>query len=123
MLRIADRPREESLLLLRSLGLQTSTSSPYYFMTPTTRFIPTSQIRDILIHEAFRGFEVRYYLSVIVEGEKEAVVVFGRVLPGRQVLEEVWRGARAVLWGRGGEKGTSQDGNDRQTDGSADAEG
>lgn len=47
---------------------------------------------------------MRYYLSVIVEGEKEAVVVFGRVLPGRQVLEEVWRGARAVLWGRGGEK-------------------
>jgi phosphatidylinositol glycan class H protein len=101
---ITDSLTEESLLLLSSLGLQTSTSSPYVFLSPTTRFIPTSQIRDILIHEAFRGFEVRYYLVCIVEGEKEAVVVFGKVLPGREVLEEVWRGARSVLWGRGEDK-------------------
>jgi len=67
-------------------------------LAPTTRFIPTSQISDILIHEAFRGFEVRYYLVVIVEGEQEAIVVFGKVLPRRDVLEEVWRGARSVLW-------------------------
>ena len=45
-------------------------------MPSDTRFIPTSQIRDIFIHEAFRGFEVRYYLAVIVEGEGEVVVVF-----------------------------------------------
>jgi len=95
---------EEQLLLLRSLGLQTSTSSPYHLLAPTTRFIPTSQIRDILIHEAFRGFEVRYYLVVIVEGEQEAIVVFGKVLPRRDVLEEVWRGARSVLWGKEGTK-------------------
>lgn len=67
---------EESLLILRSLGIQTTSVSPYYLLPPTTRFIPTSQIRDILIHEAFRGFEVRYYLAVVVEGEAEVVVVF-----------------------------------------------
>ena len=67
---------EESILVLRSLGVQTTTISPYYLVPPTTRFIPTSQIRDILIHEAFRGFEVRYYLAVIVDGEAEVVVVF-----------------------------------------------
>ena len=29
-----------------------------------------------MIHEAFKGFEVRFYLAVIVEGESEVVVVF-----------------------------------------------
>ena len=67
---------EESLLVIRSLGIQTSSISPYYLFPPTTRFIPTSQIRDLFIHEAFRGFEVRYYLAVVVDGEPEVVVVF-----------------------------------------------
>ena len=69
-------PTEESLLTLRSLGIQTSTLSNSYLLPSNTRFIPTSQIRDIFIHEAFRGFEVRYYLAVVVEGEGEVVVVF-----------------------------------------------
>lgn len=67
---------EESLLTLRTLGIQTSTLSSSYLLPSNTRFIPTSQIRDIFIHEAFRGFEVRYYLAVVVEGEGEVVVVF-----------------------------------------------
>ena len=67
---------EESLLILRTLGIQTTTLSSSYLIPSDTRFIPTSQIRDIFIHEAFRGFEVRYYLAVIVEGEGEVVVVF-----------------------------------------------
>ena len=72
-------------MVLRSLGVQTTTISPYYFVPPTTRFIPTSQVRDILIHEAFRGFEVRYYLAVIVDGEAEVVVVFPvSILPGSE---------------------------------------
>ncbi|KAK0946466.1 Diacylglycerol kinase [Friedmanniomyces endolithicus] len=67
---------EESLLVIRGLGVQTSTSSPSYLWTSSTRFIPTSSIQDILIHEAFRGFEVRYYLSIVVEDEEDVVVVF-----------------------------------------------
>ncbi|KAI5305884.1 hypothetical protein KEM56_002993 [Ascosphaera pollenicola] len=35
-----------------------------------------STIQDIIIHEAFRGFEVRFYLALIVEGESEVKVVF-----------------------------------------------
>jgi hypothetical protein len=67
---------EESLLVLQGLGVQTSTSSPYFLMDPTTTFIPTTQIQDIVIHEAFKGFEVRFYLAIIVEGATEVVVVF-----------------------------------------------
>lgn len=67
---------EESLLAIRGLGVQTSTSSPSYLWTSSTRFIPTSSIQDIFIHEAFKGFEVRFYLSIVVEGEEDVVVVF-----------------------------------------------
>ncbi|KAK4180364.1 GPI-GlcNAc transferase complex, PIG-H component-domain-containing protein [Triangularia setosa] len=111
----------ESLLVLRGLGIQTSTSSSsfsspipntsdgsnrwrgwkwwFWGTTPTkTRFIPTEKIRDVLINEAFRGFEVRYYLIVIVEGEEDIVVVFPRLLPGRKIVEEVWRGVRGCLY-------------------------
>ncbi len=70
------RHTEESLLVLQGLGIQTTTSSPYFFSSSTTTFIPTTQIQDIVIHEAFKGLEVRFYLAVIVEGAPEVVVVF-----------------------------------------------
>jgi phosphatidylinositol N-acetylglucosaminyltransferase subunit H len=89
---------EESLLVLQGLGIQTSTSSPYYFVSPTTTFIPTTKIQDIVIHEGFRGLEVRFYLAVIVEGATEVVVVFPNLLPRLDVLQEVWRGARRCLY-------------------------
>jgi len=89
---------EESLTLLRGLGIQTSTTSSTYLQSPSTRFIPATSIQDIFIYEAFKGFEVRFYLAIVVEGEEDVVVVFPALLPRRQVLEEVWRGARRCLW-------------------------
>ncbi|TAQ90145.1 hypothetical protein B7494_g1566 [Chlorociboria aeruginascens] len=62
---------EESLLVLRGLGIQTSTSSSTYLSTATTRFIPTEKIQDVFINEAFRGFEVR---GKEKEKEKEKVL-------------------------------------------------
>lgn len=91
---------KETLLVLRGLGIQTSTSSDTYLSTATTRFIPTEKIQDILVNEAFRGFEVRYYLVVVVQGEEDVVVVFPRLLPRRVIVEKVWRGARACLFER-----------------------
>ncbi|KAL2159985.1 hypothetical protein VTH06DRAFT_1640, partial [Thermothelomyces fergusii] len=80
-----------------------------------TRFIPTEKIRDVLINEAFRGFEVRYYLCVVVEDEEDVVVLFPGTLPRRKIVEAVWRGIRGCLMegegeeagggGGGGEKG------------------
>ncbi|KAH6870487.1 GPI-GlcNAc transferase complex, PIG-H component-domain-containing protein [Alternaria rosae] len=89
---------EESLTVLRGLGVQTSTTSSTYLQTPTTRFIPTTSIQDVFIHEAFKGFEVRFFLMIVVEGEGEVVVVFPRLLPRRATLETVWRGVRGGLW-------------------------
>lgn len=104
---IPDVLAEESLTLLRGLGLQTSTSAPTYLQSPRTRFLPTTQVQDLFIHEAFRGFEVRFYLAIVVKGEEDVVVVFPKLLPPRAMLEEVWRGARGCLWEGGGVKGGS----------------
>ena len=99
----------ESLLVLRGLGIQTSSSSDTYLGTAVTRFIPTEKIQDIFVNEAFRGFEVRYYLVVVVEGEEDVVVVFPKLLPRRHIVEKAWRGARACLyeadWGQEGKHG------------------
>ncbi|KAL0941023.1 GPI-c transferase complex [Colletotrichum truncatum] len=88
----------ESLLVLRGLGIQTSSTSGSYLSSAATRFIPTEKIQDVLVNEAFRGFEVRYYLIVIVEGEEDLVVVFPQILPRKKIVETVWRGVRGCLW-------------------------
>ena len=101
---------EERLLVLRGLGIQTSTAAATLLGRPTTRFIPTEKIRDVLVAEAFRGFAVRHYLVVVVDGEEDVVVVFPRLLPRPRILEKVWRGVRRCLYeydcaGAGGKGG------------------
>jgi phosphatidylinositol glycan class H protein len=103
---------EESLTVLRGLGLQTSTTSSLYLRAPTTRFIPTTSIQDIFIHEAFKGFEVRFYLAIAVKGEEDVVVVFPRLLPCRAIVEQVWRGAMACLY-KGAGTGKSENDKDK----------
>ncbi|KIW02206.1 uncharacterized protein PV09_06362 [Verruconis gallopava] len=90
--------REESLLVLRGLGIQTTSSSATFLSTSSTRFIPTTSIQDIFIHEAFKGLEVRFYLAIVVEGEQDVVVVFPNLLPSLNIIEKVWRGARSCLY-------------------------
>lgn len=116
-LTISNNTTEESLTVLRGLGIQTSTTSPSYLQTPTTRFIPTTSIQDIFIHETFRGFEVRFYLVVVVEGEEDVVVVFPKLLPRRKVLEEVWRGSRKCLWEEGDGKRNARNGGEKVKEG------
>lgn len=114
----------ESLLVLRGLGVQTRSQGPGYLFSSSLRglfglasfsaggggggdggggggggrFIPVDKVRDVLINEAFLGFEVRYYLVIVVEGEEELVVVFPRLLPRRRTVEAVWRGVRGCLY-------------------------
>ncbi|KAK4224570.1 phosphatidylinositol N-acetylglucosaminyltransferase subunit gpi15 [Podospora fimiseda] len=97
----------ESLLVLRGLGIQTSTGG---WGRQKTRFIPTEKIRDVLINETFRGFEIRYYLIVLVEGEEDVVVVFPRLLPRKKIVEAVWRGVRGCLFEGEGTVGGRKDG-------------
>jgi phosphatidylinositol glycan class H protein len=68
--------KSESLLVIRGLGVQTATAGSSFLWGGSTRFIAASAVQDVFIHEAFRGFEVRFYLCIVVEGEEGVVVVF-----------------------------------------------
>ena len=123
------RHTDESLLVIRSLGVQTSTTAGTWLgQGRRTRFIPTAQVRDIVVNEGFWGMEVRFYLAVVVEGDGGLVVVFPvrpvppcpalcspfpfsaacgadrgggggqTLLPNRHICEQVWRGARQCLY-------------------------
>ena len=50
------------------------------------------------MNEAFSGFGVRYYLIVILRDEEDMTVVFPTLLPGRAIVEKVWRGVRRCLY-------------------------
>jgi len=97
----------ESLLVLRGLGIQTSSSLTKTLLSGrATRFIPTEKIRDVLVSEAFApggGFEVRYVLVIVVEGEEDMVVVFPGLRPRKDIVLTVWRGVRTCLWEGEGE--------------------
>lgn len=83
---------EESLLVLRDIGLQTTSTSPSYLTSSTTHFIPATQIQDIVIHEAFVGLEVKFYLAVIVQGRGDVVVVFPVSLSSYSISFWEWDG-------------------------------
>ncbi|KAL5612091.1 uncharacterized protein BROUX77_002247 [Berkeleyomyces rouxiae] len=89
----------ESLLVLRGLGIQTSSvaTGSLLYAPASTRFIPTEKIQDVLVNEGFLGFEVRFYLLIVVDGEDDVVVVFPKLLPGKDVVTTVWRGVKACL--------------------------
>ncbi|KAI6092899.1 GPI-GlcNAc transferase complex, PIG-H component-domain-containing protein [Hypoxylon rubiginosum] len=93
---------EERLLVLRGLGVQTSTGGRTVFHPLQTRFIPTENVGDVLVNEAFRGFGVRHYLVVVVRGEDRLVVVFPKLLPRLDDVVRVLEGARECLYGGGG---------------------
>lgn len=76
--------------MIRGLGVQTRTNSGLWGGGGRTRFIPTSAIQDVFIHEAFRGFEVVFYLGIVVGGEEGVVVVFPVSLHARPFVRGFW---------------------------------
>lgn len=89
---------EESFLVVSSFGVQVSSTGWWYIFGPVCQFIPRSDVLDILIHEAFLGFEVRYILVVVVKNQNRLQLVFGNILPKRDVLETVLRGSRECFY-------------------------
>lgn len=73
------------------MGLQTRSGGE-------TRFIPLDKIDDLVIHEGFVGFEVRFYLAIILKDEDRLEVIFPTTRPRRKVLERVWRQSRVILF-------------------------
>ncbi|KAG4305655.1 hypothetical protein PORY_001211 [Pneumocystis oryctolagi] len=90
------KPSSESLLVLHNLGLQVTL---HYFLLPSrTRFIPLSDILDVVIHEGFIGLEVRYYLALIIRNEDTLQVIFENLLPRREFLETVYKEIQTIFY-------------------------
>jgi len=104
---ISFHPREllqlESVILLPPHGIQFETHRGLFCMSlaTTRRFIPLSTLRDVVINEGLRRWDVRYYLAAIrqnVHGELGLEVAFETLLPHFPVLLDVYRGVQEVLF-------------------------
>ena len=88
-------------MIIRSLGVQVTTRMRFP-LASHSRFIPASQIDDVLLHEGFKGMEVRYYLAVVVHGEEKVEVVFPvYYFPMKLTSRNYCQGVR--YWNRFGE--------------------
>ena len=77
---------KESILVFPTLGIQLETHLGHPFLPTlftTHHFIPLSALEDVVIHEGFRRWNVRFYLAVLrrVSGRVEVRVAFEVRLP------------------------------------------
>ncbi|KAI8818750.1 PIG-M-domain-containing protein [Fimicolochytrium jonesii] len=66
--------RQESITFIGSLGVSLQTT--YSLGRTKSRFIPLDRIADVIINEGITMLTVRYYMAVMVKGEREMIVVF-----------------------------------------------
>ncbi len=58
----------ESVIVFPGHGIQLETRNGFKKMSTTTRrFIPLTVIRDVIINEGLFGWNVRYYLAIMIE--------------------------------------------------------
>ncbi|KAK9383571.1 GPI-GlcNAc transferase complex, PIG-H component-domain-containing protein [Kockiozyma suomiensis] len=88
---------EDSILVLHDFGIEVKSTGSMLFST-SSQFIPLELIQDVVINEGFRGFEVVYYLAVVVKNRGRLLVVFPNLLPKRHEIEYIWRDIRHCLY-------------------------
>ncbi|KAJ6547444.1 hypothetical protein B0H19DRAFT_268377 [Mycena capillaripes] len=93
----------ESVVVIPPHGIQLETHRGLPWFSPfsvTRQFIPFASLRDFVIHEGLRRWNVRYYLAAIElsqSGDFQVHVAFENLLPHFEILLEVYRGVQAVL--------------------------
>jgi len=88
--------KEESLLVIRDIGIETKTK--YYSGRVKNRFIDKSKITAIIINEGFRFHSVISYMAFIVENKSKMVLAFESFFPKLNVLLKIYNGTRAVIF-------------------------
>lgn len=93
---------EESIMVMKNIGVELSTTkrSSIFFLRDSKieTFIRATDIVDLVILEAFKGYEVIFYLVIIRRSQSKLTIVFENLLPRRHQLETVLRGSRKVLF-------------------------
>ncbi|KAK9460233.1 GPI-GlcNAc transferase complex, PIG-H component-domain-containing protein [Lipomyces oligophaga] len=88
---------EDSILVMYDFGIQIE-SSGATMLSRSARFIPIELIQDVVINEGFFGFQVIFYLAVIVKGSSKLIVVFPNTTPRRDQLEKIWVDIRECMF-------------------------
>ncbi|KAK8779413.1 hypothetical protein V5799_008174 [Amblyomma americanum] len=100
VVKLRRRVKEESLLVMRSLGLQTTTT----FVTgrQESRFFNRENIEDVVISEAISMHSVIFYLVILlhnVDSKVPSLVpLFQNTMPRLDALKMVYRGIHDTSW-------------------------
>ncbi|XP_064485630.1 phosphatidylinositol N-acetylglucosaminyltransferase subunit H-like isoform X1 [Ornithodoros turicata] len=95
------RVKQESLLVMRSLGLQTTTT----FVTgrQVSRFISKETIKDVVISEAITMHRVIFYLVILLHNVDSSgsklIPLFQNTFPRLDALRTVYHGVQDCLYG------------------------
>ncbi|KAJ1787415.1 hypothetical protein GGH19_004329 [Coemansia sp. RSA 1807] len=88
---------QESLTVVRNVGIQTSTTTVAGFRH--TRSYESQQIKDFIIHEALQLLEYRYYMAIMpIDPSQKIVIMFPHLLPKLDELLPVYHGTRMLLF-------------------------
>jgi len=98
----ATRVLWESVLVLPSYGIQLETHRglPSRPLFVSRKFIPLAEVKDVLINEGLRRWDVRYYLAVLYcpqPAVQRLEVAYENILPRFPVLIEVYKGVHDCL--------------------------
>lgn len=100
VVKLRRRVKEESLLVMRSLGLQTTTT----FVTgrQESRFFNRENIEDVVISEAISMHSVIFYLVILLHNMDSKVPnlvpLFKNTMPRLDALKMVYRGIHDTSW-------------------------
>ncbi|CAM9274697.1 unnamed protein product [Laminaria digitata] len=96
------RVQEESLLVVRELGVQVTTK--YVDGREKSTFLDKAKIKAILINEGITMHRVVFYLAFVVTGRDKMVVAFENLKPRLHILVKIFRGTRAAILGEAGDE-------------------
>jgi hypothetical protein len=87
---------QESILVVRGLGVQlrsvfTNGSSSY-------QFIDASSVKAIIVNEGIQTCDVRYYMAIVVAGQKKLVLTFQSSRPRLPILSRIYRDVHTVMF-------------------------
>lgn len=106
---ISLQEQSDTLMVMEDMGVQLSSKKPWRFLNEGSNkvFIPRTDIIDIVIHEGFHGYgQVIFYMCILTKtqdtGSSEGngiKVVFPNFLPRKDLLLQVWKQSRKMLYG------------------------
>lgn len=104
ILALCRQQRQDVLVVMKGIGVQLNSRSNWKFVNKSDKnvFIPLTNIIDLVIHEGFHGYgQVIFYMCVLTKNTKDndmIKVVFSELLPRKDILVQVWKQSRNVLF-------------------------